>query len=133
MDSKKKIMSFIKPNATLAIVMMIPPLTLFGIIILLTTTIPANIQAKKSLEKLENSGKLDMAAADLSSPNAKRFLDKMESQYSKIISGEIVLQCNNDELRCLKEALHCAKEDYKENNLDKTVLVEIDNYLRNLT
>lgn len=63
----------------------------------------------------------------------KRFLDKMESQYSKIISGEIVLQCNNDELRCLKEALHCAKEDYKENNLDKTVLVEIDNYLRNLT
>ena len=55
MDSKKKIMSFIKPNATLAIVMMIPPLTLFGIIILLTTTIPANIQAKKSLEKLENN------------------------------------------------------------------------------
>lgn len=73
MDSKKKIMSFIKPNATLAIVLMIPPLTLFGIIILLTTTIPANIQAKKSLEKLENSGKLDMAAAELSSPNAKRF------------------------------------------------------------
>ena len=63
----------------------------------------------------------------------KRFLDKMESQYSKIISGEIVLQCNNDELRCLKEALHCAKEDYKENNLDKTVLVEIDNYFSDLT
>ena len=75
MDSKKKIMSFIKPNATLAIVMMIPPLTLFGIIILLTTTIPANIQAKKSLEKLENSGKLDKAAAELFSPNAKRFVN----------------------------------------------------------
>ena len=50
MDSKKRIMSFIKPSATLAIVMMIPPLTLFGIIILLTTTLPASMHAKKSID-----------------------------------------------------------------------------------
>lgn len=75
MDNKNKIMGFIKPNSTLAIVMMIPPLTLFGIIILLTTTLPAKMRAKKSIEKLENSGKLDMAAAELSSPNAKRFVN----------------------------------------------------------
>ena len=74
-DSKKKIMGFIKPNSTLAIVMMIPPLTLFGIIILLATTLPAKMRAKKSIKKLENSGKLDMAAAELYSPNAKRFVN----------------------------------------------------------
>lgn len=75
MDSKNKIMGFIKPNSTLAIVMMIPPLTLFGIIILLTTTLPAKMRAKKSIEKLESNGKLDMAAAELSSPNVKRFVN----------------------------------------------------------
>lgn len=83
MDSKKKIMGFIKPNSTLAIVMMIPPLTLFGIIILLTTTLPAKMRAKKSIEKLENSGKLDKAAAELSSQNTKR-----------LINGRIVLTDN---------------------------------------
>ena len=83
MDSKNKIMGFIKPNSTLAIVMMIPPLTLFGIIILLTTTLPAKMRAKKSIEKLESSGKLDMAAAELSSPNVKRF-----------VNGKIILTDN---------------------------------------
>ncbi len=83
MDSKKRIMSFIKPSATLAIVMMIPPLTLFGIIILLTTTLPASMHAKKSIEKLENSGELDKAATELCSSNAK-----------KLVNGRIVLTDN---------------------------------------
>lgn len=75
MDSKKKIMSFIRPNLVLPIILLIPPLTLFGLIILLFSTIPTYIRASKHISKLETSGKLDEAAEELSFANAKRYMN----------------------------------------------------------
>ena len=75
MDSKKKIMSFIRPNLVLPIVLLIPPLTLFGLIVLLFSTIPTYVRASKHVSRLETSGKLDEAAEELSSANAKRYMN----------------------------------------------------------
>lgn len=74
MESKKKIMHYIQPNLVLPIILLIPPLTLFGLILLLCT-IPPYIRAKKNVSKLEESGELDQAAAELMSPNAKRWVN----------------------------------------------------------
>ena len=72
---KKKIMDFIKPSSALAVVMMIPPLTPFGLIILLTTTLSAKMRGKKSVEKLANSGDLAKASVEISAPDAKRLIN----------------------------------------------------------
>ena len=79
MDSKKKIMSFIRPNLVLPIILLIPPLTLFGLIILLFSTIPTYVRASKRVSKQETSGKLDEAAEELSSANAKRYMNVRSS------------------------------------------------------
>lgn len=75
MDSKKKIMSFIRPNLVLPIILLIPPLTVFGLIILLFSTIPTYVRASKHISKLESSGELDQAAEELTSANAKRYMN----------------------------------------------------------
>ena len=48
--------------------------TFFGLIILLCFTIPTMRRAKKSVEKLEAAGMLESAAAEMTSPNAKRYM-----------------------------------------------------------
>ena len=75
MDSKKKIMSFIRPNLVLPVILLIPPLTVFGLIILLFSTIPTYVRASKHISKLESSGRLDEAAEELTSANGKRYMN----------------------------------------------------------
>lgn len=75
MESKKKITRFIRPNLVLPIIFLIPPLTPFGLLILLFSTIPTYVRASKCVRKLESSGKLDEAAEELSSANAKRYMN----------------------------------------------------------
>ena len=75
MNSKKQIMSFIKPTVLPIVILTIFPLTcIFGLAILLSATIPNYNRAKKSIAKLESSGELDKAAAELMSTNTKRFI-----------------------------------------------------------
>ncbi len=75
MDSKKIISGYIKPNLVLAIVLLlIPIVNFFGLIIFLCVTLPALLRANKSLKKLEADGKLEAAAAELTSPAGKKFM-----------------------------------------------------------
>ena len=47
MDAKKTIMQFIKPNLIPVIIMLvIPPITIIGLIVLLVATLPAQSRAK---------------------------------------------------------------------------------------
>ena len=76
MDAKKKIMQFIGPNWIPGIVMIIIfPLAFFGLIHLLFIALPANNTAKRCLKKLEENGQLEQAAAELTSHNAKQYMD----------------------------------------------------------
>lgn len=63
--------------------------TFFGIVILLCVTLPAMNRAKKSVANLEASGKLDQAAAELTSPSAKRYMD------GKLILTDHFVFCKN--------------------------------------
>lgn len=75
MNSKKQIMSFIKPNLVPVIIwLVLPPLTIVGLLILLCVTIPTYVRAKKNINKLESRGELEKAAAELTSTNAKRWV-----------------------------------------------------------
>jgi len=75
MDNKKIISGFIKPNLTVAIVLLIIPIVnFFGLIIFLCATLPALLRANKSLKKLEAEGQLDKAAAELVSPTGKKYM-----------------------------------------------------------
>lgn len=75
MESKKEIMRFIRPNLVLPIIFLIPPVTIFGLIILLFSTIPTYVRANKNVGKLESRGELDKAAAELTSPSARRYMN----------------------------------------------------------
>lgn len=74
MDAKKTVKNFIKPNWVLTIIMLIPPFTVIGLLLLLCGTIPVSNRAKKSLAMLEENGWLDLAAQELLSENAKRYM-----------------------------------------------------------
>ena len=75
MDAKKTIMKFIKPNLIPVIIMLvIPPITIIGLIVLLVATLPAQSRAKKCIAKLEADGELEKAAAELMSDNKKTFI-----------------------------------------------------------
>lgn len=75
MNSKKQILSFIRPNLVpIIILLFLPPLTIVAILLLLCVTIPASVRAKKSIERLEYGGQMEQAAAELTSTNAKRWV-----------------------------------------------------------
>lgn len=75
MNGKKQIMNFIKPNLVPVIILLvIPPLTIIALLILLCSTIPTIARAKKNIKNLEEQGALEAAAAELTSPNAKRWV-----------------------------------------------------------
>lgn len=84
MDAKKTIMQFIKPRVFPVIVLLVfPPLTFVGLIILLCITIPGFSRAKKNIHKLEMEGNLDKAAEEIMSINAKR-----------LVNGKVILTDN---------------------------------------
>ena len=76
MDAKKKINQFIGPNWIPGIIMIILfPLAIFGLFYLLFIALPRSNTAKRNLEKLEENGQLEQAAAELTSQNAKQYMD----------------------------------------------------------
>lgn len=77
MDSQKTIKQFIQPNIIPGIIMLlIPPFfTVIGLLVLLCAVLPANKRMKKNLAKLESLGKLDQAAAELTSSDAKHYVN----------------------------------------------------------
>lgn len=76
MDAKKYIKQYVNPSWILPIVLIIIfPLAIFGVIILLFSTLPATLRANKSIKKLESAGTLDQAAAEMAAPSAKRYMD----------------------------------------------------------
>lgn len=88
MDAKKTIMGFIKPKLVLVITLLILfPLTFFGLIMLLCVTIPTFIRAKKNIAKLEANGELEKAAAEIMSASAKRLVN------GKVIFTENYIFC----------------------------------------
>lgn len=77
MESKKVIKSFINPNIIPVIIFTLIPFTfIFGLIVLLMASIPALLRAGKTIAKLERNGELDKAAAELISPNSKKFVNR---------------------------------------------------------
>ena len=74
MDAKRTVKKFIGPNLILAIVFLIPPLTAIGLLVLLFTTLPTSIRAKKTITRLENSGELIKVANEMMSANAKHMI-----------------------------------------------------------
>ncbi len=74
MDAKKTIKNFISPNIIVPIILLIPPFTIFGIIILLCGTLPTLLKVKKSIDKLESNGLLESAAAEIMSADAKHLM-----------------------------------------------------------
>jgi hypothetical protein len=77
MNAKKTVKQFINPNLLPVIILLliIGVGTFFGVVIFFCVTLPALIRAKKSIEKLEASGKLEQAAEELTSANAKRLMN----------------------------------------------------------
>ena len=76
MDSKKTIRQYIGPNWVVTIILcVIPFLMPVGLILLLCATIPTAVRAGKSIKKLEATGQLDKAAAQLTSPMSKRLMN----------------------------------------------------------
>ena len=77
MYSKKIIKSFINPNIIPVILFILFPLTsFFGLLFLLAVSLPTLIRAGKTIAKLERNGELDKAAAELISPNSKKFVNQ---------------------------------------------------------
>ena len=76
MDSAKKIRKFINPSFVPIIIwlLIIGFGTIIGLILLFGVALPAMKRAKKCVEKLEAAGKLDQAAAEMTSPNAKYYM-----------------------------------------------------------
>ena len=76
MDAKKKIRKFINPSIVPIIIffLIIGFGTLVSLVLLFSVYIPCMSRAKKSVEKLEASGKLERAAAELTSPSAKYYV-----------------------------------------------------------
>ena len=76
MDSKKKIRQFINPSFVGPILWMlvIGFGTIIGLILLFGVALPTMKRAKKSVEKLEAAGKLDLAAAEMTAPSAKLYM-----------------------------------------------------------
>lgn len=75
MDARKTVKSYIfSPNIVLTVILLIPPLTLFGLILLLCGVLPTRSKANKSLAKLESKGLLESAAAEMASADAKRMI-----------------------------------------------------------
>lgn len=76
MNSKKTIKGFINPNLTVIIILTVFPLTtIIGLLALLFGTLPTMSRSKKCLEALESKGELDRAATELTSANAKRYVN----------------------------------------------------------
>ena len=77
MDSKKVIRQFINPSFVPVIILflIIGFGTFFSLILLLCVTLPTMSRAKKCVERLETSGWLDLAAAELLAPNARRYMN----------------------------------------------------------
>lgn len=77
MNNKKIIKGFINPNIIPVIVFTLFPFTcVFGLIVLLTVSLPALIRAGKTIDKLERNGELDKAAAELISPSSKKYINQ---------------------------------------------------------
>ena len=76
MDATKKIRQFINPNWVPTLVLIILfPLTIIGLLMLLFFVLPTMSTAKKTVKKLEAAGKLNQAAAELTSPSAKHYMN----------------------------------------------------------
>ena len=72
MNAKKTVMQYVGPNLVLYLLsLIVPPI---GIIVLLFAYLPHLFCAKKYVKKLEQEGKLQEAAMELISPNAKSLM-----------------------------------------------------------
>lgn len=87
MDAKKTIKKFISPNIVIPIILLIPPFTIFGLIVLLCGTLPTLLKVKKSIDKLETNGLLENAAAEIVSADAKHLIK------GKVIFSEHYMFC----------------------------------------
>ena len=73
MDAKSTVKKFISPNFVLALVLLIPPLTIFGLFALLALIAPA-VRAKKTVARLEAGGELIKVANEMMSASAKHMI-----------------------------------------------------------
>ena len=89
MNSKKVISDFIKPNLIVPAIFTILPPFIFGLIVLLCSGLPNLKRANKCLSALESKGEIDKAAAELNSPNSKKFVK------GKVILTENYIFCKN--------------------------------------
>ena len=90
MNNRKVISNFINPKFIPVIIFTILPPWIFGLIVLLCGTLPTYLRAKKSIAKLESRGELDKAAAELISPNSKRYMN------GKIVLTDNYVFCKNN-------------------------------------
>lgn len=74
MNAKRAVRKFILPNIITPVILLIPPFTIFGLIIFLCNTLPALIRVKKCVGKLEENGTLENAATEMMSSNAKHLI-----------------------------------------------------------
>jgi len=76
MNPKKTIKQFIGPSFIPVIVLLIIPFFFpIAILVFLCATLPVMLRANKAVSKLEEAGLLEQAAAELTSPSAKHFMD----------------------------------------------------------
>ncbi len=75
MNAKKTLASFLRPNWIIFIILfLIPYVNICALIAFLFSTIPAIRRANKFIKKLEEEGKLQNAAAELTSSAAKHYM-----------------------------------------------------------
>ena len=90
MNAKKTIKQYVAPSFVLGILLLIPPFTIFGLIVLLFGTLPESNKASKSIATLEAAGELERAAAELMSQSAKRLVN------GKVIFTEHYIFCKGN-------------------------------------
>lgn len=75
MSAKKNLASFLRPNwIILVILFLVPYVNIFCLFVFLFNTLPAIRRANKLINKLEAEGKLQNAAAELTSSAAKHYM-----------------------------------------------------------
>lgn len=76
MDSKKVVAGFVRPNWILMVILMLIPFVgFFAFVAFLCGTLPTLLRANKNLKKIEDAGKMEQAAKELTSANGKKLMN----------------------------------------------------------
>lgn len=88
MSSKKIVADFVSPNWILTVILMlIPVVGFFALVVFLCSTLPSLLRANKSLKKLDQGGKMEQAAKELTSADSKKLMN------GKLILAENFVFC----------------------------------------